>query len=342
MYQGVYGDKFLTQIDQVLSFCYVTGLSFYFPWDQLEPSEGTFDWSYIDGALKVAEKHKKKINFGLNVATFSPQWVKERSVTFQYTHPNAHVGKQTAPVPWDAFYVSRLKRLIGELGKRYNNNPNILFVVIDGPATLWGTETNWALIPGSISADDQQKLGFSLTRYRKSWDDMIDVFFDAFPNTDLALALNDGLATSDTPQQRVETVTAIRDYALDKQKHLKPGRKMWIELLGLTNGRQGVAQFVDKQTTGRGMTPYMHLVWDRHGAAHIDYQASVVFRTQTPPYSSEDFKAAMDLGIASGAEIIEVKIWDLFNQNSGEPYLPYAAATRDANERLLAFRPLRP
>lgn len=334
MYQAPFNASYVRDVKSLLSLNYVTGLSLYIPWNLVEPRAGYFDWSYIDNALSIAATKKKTISLALEVSSFAPDWVKEKSVTFSYIHPNHNIGQQIAPVPWNPYYQRQLSDMIYAMSKRYNGNPHLLFVVIDGPATLWGTETNWMMKPHSLSKSDQEKLNFSYSKYIAGWELMIDEFFRAFPDTSLALALNNQIDMPGSAETKLRSIQTIRDYALAVQKKYKPGQKLWLELLGLTDGVNSPAQFTTENISGIAETPYVKLVWEEHGKVKIDYQASYVFRLHRPTYSAKDVDKAMLIGASYGADIIEVKSWDLINMKTGQPYKPYAKEFIAATKRL--------
>jgi hypothetical protein len=332
-YAGRWDDSLLWASRKALSLDYVSAFSFDIPWNVIEPLEGKYDWHLIDQALAEAAATHKKISFGLSVAWWSPEWVKQQAASFTFRH--WIVGERRSPVPWDPYYVQKLKQTISTLGRRYNGNSNIAFIVISGPATFWGTETNWAMMRNSISPDDLRTLDFSLEKYRTTWEDMIDTYFRAFPNTALALALNDQIVIPDAKSQYTQAdveraVQDIRNYALAKQRTLKPGQKMWLELLGLSRG--GDRHYSGPYTGSESVSPYEALVWDVRDSVHVLYQDGEFVRAHN--YTPFDFASTMQIGLSFGADAIEVYTGDLFKLN-GDIYEPYLSSVQQAHSAMI-------
>ena len=312
-----------------LALPYVSAFSFNIPWKLVEPSDGVYDWSRIDQALAAAVETHKKISVGLLVDWWAPDWVRARSASYSFRHQI--LGPLTSVVPWDPFYVAKLNEAVTAFGHRYNGNPALLFVVITGPATYWGTETNWAMIPGSISAADQNVLGFSMLKFENGWKQMIDAYFKAFSQTPLALALNDQVTAPNgsEPAAGLAAVKRIRDFALNMEARTKPGQKMWLELLGLSKGN-------DRHYTGpykdeASVTPYEALIWDVRDKVHILYQDTVFMRPHN--YTPEDVIADLDIGISFKADAIEIYCGDLFTL-TGNKWEPYRDGIEKAHARM--------
>ena len=328
VYVGNYAN-FAQTAHTALALPYVSAFSFNIPWKLVEPAEGVYDWSRIDQALAVAAETHKKVSVGLTVDWWAPDWVRARSATYAFRHQI--LGPLRSVVPWDPFYVAKLNETVAAFGRRYNGDPALLFVVITGPATYWGTETNWAMIPGSISAADQKVLGFSLQKFETGWKQMIDAYFKAFPRTPLAIALNDQLLAlgSSGPAADVAVVKRIRDFALARQAQNKPGQKMWLELLGLSKGND--RHYIGRYAGAASVTPYEALVWDVHDQVHVLYQDTVFMRRHD--YSLQDVVDNLDIGISFKADAIEIYCGDLFTL-MGQTWEPYRDAIEKAHARM--------
>jgi hypothetical protein len=320
-----------------LSLAYVSAFSFNIPWKLIEPADGQYDWTLIDAAASIAAGRHKKISVGIGVDGQAPDWVRKGSASYTFRDPD--LGLLTSPVPWDPFYIKKLDAAVAALGQRYNGNPAILFVVVTGPSTYWGTETNWTMISDSMSSRDLNVLDFTLNKYEHGWRRMIEDYFRAFPDTALALALSDQIAVPDYPgvphdlYEGVATVRRIRDFALAKERSLKPGQKLWLGLRGLSKGGDG--NYLGPYDGPGSITPYESLVWDMRDKAHILYQDAGGMRARH--YAVADVAAELAIGISFAADAIEVDTSDLFD-NEGEVWEPYRKTIAAAHAKLAAGR----
>jgi len=97
-------------------------------WKYLEPEEGKFNWDLIDTALKTAKERNQTLM--LRVAphgpgtsdTDVPSWYRAMVGAKTEWPP---VGKKWMIVPNDSIYAFYFGRLITELGKRYDGNPDL-------------------------------------------------------------------------------------------------------------------------------------------------------------------------------------------------------------------------
>jgi len=118
-------------------------------WAKLEPEEGKYDWSSIDGLLKVAKKHGVPLSFRVMCACIkskepqTPQWVYdkgakgdkiviqmvEKGVTNDVTQMSPHFD--------DPIFMREHKRFIAALAEHYDGNPLIAGVDL-GSYGHWG------------------------------------------------------------------------------------------------------------------------------------------------------------------------------------------------------------
>ena len=111
-----------------------------------------------------------------------------------------------------------------------------------------------------MSSHDLNVLDFTLNKYEHGWRRMIEDYFRAFPDTALALALSDEIDVPDYPgvphdlYEGVATVQRIRDFALAKERSLKPGQKMWLGLRGFPKAATAITSGL---TTAQVRSPPM-------------------------------------------------------------------------------------
>lgn len=152
------------------------GISWTFPWSEIEPAAGTYNWSFIDDAL--AASGSKPVILRVIPGLTSPAWVPRAD---GIVIPNPKGGTGWMPTPWNTEFLSIWKTFIDAYGARYNANPNIAIIEGngDGPqgeAHLTGTYTQW------------QAVGYSEQAYVNAISTEIADFKGAFPSHKVSFA----------------------------------------------------------------------------------------------------------------------------------------------------------
>jgi hypothetical protein len=157
-----------------------------FNWEQVEPSDGTFDWTLIDRAIARARLRGATIamrvmtaNAHSNGPYSSPKWLfKEgcRSYSYKNDGSDAAMGgkpmKRFEPDYEDPIYLAKHSAFLQALGERYNGDPNVEFLDI-GSYGIWG---EWHTThPASVAVRQQ----------------IVDMYLRAFPKTPLVYMSDD-------------------------------------------------------------------------------------------------------------------------------------------------------
>ena len=83
--------------DQILNDTRIAGLDLGDQWQDIETSEGVYDWSTLDTQLAQAEAHGKKVALGITSGGLNiPDWLLVE--LSRYT--NLHIYRYQ-PIPWD-------------------------------------------------------------------------------------------------------------------------------------------------------------------------------------------------------------------------------------------------
>lgn len=316
----------------ILDLEHISGLLVYVNWSSFEPAPGNYRWELFDVPLKIARRKGKTVSLALLVQAYAPDWVTERSETFEFRHIHPAVGWKTSPVPWDGQYRDALYSTVSRLGARYDGHSTLHYVAINGPSSLFGVETNFPV--AEISPENERKLGFSLDRFESGWKESVDRFSEAFPNSRLALGMHHDLSAVGTGHaENLRTCKAIRDYAIKRQTD----RKLILRLLGL--GEDNPKYFAGPYTADdKTINDYLSLVWDVRGKVDIAYEATRIFRNPNAggrqPLGPDDFRRVLRNGISHSADWIEIKYPDVWNVDTGTPYDPYAPALIEADREI--------
>ncbi len=322
-----------TVMSGILDLEYISGLMVYVNWRSFEPARGDYRWELFDVPLEIARRKGKTASLALLVQAYAPEWVMERSETFEFRHIHPLVGWKTSPVPWDEQYKAALYSTVSRLGARYDGHSALHYVAVNGPSSLFGVETNFPV--AEISPEEEHKLAFSLDKFEAGWKESIDRFAEAFPNTDLALGLHYQMFGDVNQAESLRTCKAIRDYTIERQA--SRSRKLILRLLGL--GEENPKYFAGPYTAdNKTINDYLSLVWDVRDKVQLAYEAARIFRNPNAgdrqPLDSEGFRRVLWNGISHSANWIEIKYPDVWNVNTATPYEPYAAALAEAHREL--------
>ncbi len=109
-----------------------------FAWAQLEPSEGVYDFAWLDKAVELAAKYHLKVVMCTSTAT-PPVWLVRKHPDILKQHEDGtsmdHGSRQHASFS-NNFYREYSMKMIAELAKHYGNDPRIIGWQLDNePAT---------------------------------------------------------------------------------------------------------------------------------------------------------------------------------------------------------------
>lgn len=106
----------------------ITGVVIRTWWKYVEPSQGVFDWSYVDQGLALAQKYNKKIAITIVAGTRSPDWTYSAGAQ-QFTIQTVGV----MPRPWDSVFQAHWQQLVLQFGARYDAQNAVSYVTATGP-----------------------------------------------------------------------------------------------------------------------------------------------------------------------------------------------------------------
>ncbi len=180
----------------------VDGVAIRALWNAVEPSEGVFNWTATDSYIAQAAAAGKMVTLRLMVGYATPNWVYQAGaqpfnfVWDQTTWGPTFCSTATIPVPWDPVFQAKFAALIQAFGARYSSNPAVAGVKISGISTE-SEETSLPLSvnrpltngqTGCTSNNDVanwQAIGYTRTRAVNAWEQLAQMFQQAFPNQPL-------------------------------------------------------------------------------------------------------------------------------------------------------------
>jgi beta-galactosidase len=104
-----------------------------FAWSSMEPSEGHFDFGWLERSIRLLERHHIAVVLGTPTAT-PPAWLTQKYPETlrmepngqRVTHGNRAHGSVTSPK-----YLSMCRRIAEEMAKRFGHDPNVVGWQID-------------------------------------------------------------------------------------------------------------------------------------------------------------------------------------------------------------------
>ncbi len=175
----------------------VDGISLRTEWSALEPTEGNFDWTYLDGAIALCVANGKDVLIRIGTQQSKPAWVttavkRARGKFFTFLDDDV---KTKIPVFWDPTFIAKKTNMIRALGARYTGNPSVKIVVV---SFANATSEDWAVphTPADITA--WLRVGYTTALMLSTGVTMINTTMDAFPNQYVTLAVG-GNGTLDQP-----------------------------------------------------------------------------------------------------------------------------------------------
>jgi hypothetical protein len=153
---------------ELLKLAYVSGMTSYVSWREIEAVKGKFDFSKFDGDIALAKAHGKKLTIGVFTGNDAiPDWVAAEGVKTWVTGQ----GK-TLIYPTDKTFVTLWAARVRELGARYGADSTVVQITMCGAAgTLCGPRYP-ELPPGVVYAD-----------LLSVWVQVIAAYQAAFPTT---------------------------------------------------------------------------------------------------------------------------------------------------------------
>ncbi|CAN5587599.1 hypothetical protein BH18VER2_BH18VER2_07660 [soil metagenome] len=175
----------------------VDGISLRQEWSTLEPTEGNFDFTYLDGAVALCAQYGKNVLIRIGTQQSKPAWVttavkNARGKFFTFLDDGV---KTKIPVFWDPTFVAKKKNMINALGAHFTNHPSVKIIAVSF-ANATSEDWNVPHTPSDITA--WLRVGYSTALMTATGATMITTTMNAFPNQFVTLAVG-GDGTLDLP-----------------------------------------------------------------------------------------------------------------------------------------------
>ncbi len=174
--------------DTVLDNPDVTGVSIRYPWFSLEPTEGDFDWTFLDDEVARVAAAGKQVLLRIGTMSGRPEWVTTavRRAGGKFFTFDDNGAETSIPVFWDPTFLAKKKAMIAAVGKRFTRNPAVVIVTA---SFANATSEDWNVPHTADDIDNWFDVGYTTAKLLDAGEQIIDATMAAFPNQYVALAI---------------------------------------------------------------------------------------------------------------------------------------------------------
>ena len=166
----------------------VDGISLRHAWSTLEPTEGNFDFTFLDEAVDLCTTNGKQALIRIGTQEAKPDWVTtavQRAHGKFFTFLNRGVTT-SIPVFWDPTYLAKKTAMITALGAHFTNNPTVTIVVA---SFANATSEDWGVPHTPIDVTNWLNLGYTTQLMLDTGATIINATMAAFPNQFVTMAV---------------------------------------------------------------------------------------------------------------------------------------------------------
>lgn len=164
-------------IDQrIINNSFVDGFMIIQAWNEIETSEGVFNWSHIDSEVNRAKSANKIVRIAIHTGGESvPDWVTLNYPTIKeiFVYDKQTSEKRYHPAYWDATFIEVKSEFYKAIAERYKNNNNTVFAI--SVSMVDPNTGDWAF---RIDDDEQKQsfldAGFTETVFIEAYKQLID------------------------------------------------------------------------------------------------------------------------------------------------------------------------
>ena len=253
-----------------------------FAWSRMEPSEGHYDFEWLDRAIAAAAKHHIASVLGTPTAT-PPAWLTLKHPETLRVEPNGQRvthGNRAHASAASAVYREYCRKIAEQMAQRYGHNPNVVGWQIDneyGYALMsYDDETRGqfrAWLKGKYGTLDNLNTQWTTAYWSQTYDDWNEIAIPSYGhNPGLVLEWKRFVTKtwSDYQNNQIEVI----------RKHAEPRQFITGNLMGFFDG------FDHYAITG----PLTFASWDDYvGTGHLDPVHNALTHDLTRGFKRENF-----------------------------------------------------
>jgi hypothetical protein len=275
-------------------------------WSDLEPTEGSFDWSFLDSEVARATAAGKKVLLRINTQFARPDWVTNavKNAGGAFFSWDKDGVPTTIPVFWDPTFLTKKKAMIAALGEHFTNNTAIKIV--------WSSFANansedWSVPHTPEDVAHWFAVGYTSEKLLDAGRQIIDATMAAFPNQYVTLAVGGNGPVSPTGNLDPDPSYVARNAVL-AARATWPGR--------LIVQKNSLATF---NPPAPGTGTLFQLLWDSKpdiGGQMLDAcYGDTTYRNNdgVPDDPAAILHKSVDLGVSYGMNYIEIYQTDVLN-----------------------------
>jgi hypothetical protein len=166
----------------------VDGISIRYGWMDLEPTEGTYNWTYLDSMVASAAAAGKKVLLRIGTMSGRPVWVTTavRNAGGKFFTFDDNGVQTTIPVFWDPTFLAKKQAMIAALGAHFTNNPAVAIVAA---SFANATSEDWNVPHAPPDVVNWLAVGYTSQKMLDAGKAIIDATMTAFPNQYVTLAV---------------------------------------------------------------------------------------------------------------------------------------------------------
>ncbi len=206
----------------------ISGVALQIHWSDIEPAQGTTDWSKLDALFAAAASSKKWVHLLIFPGFFSPSWAlvgaKTESFAIQYGPGKGSV--EMLPMPWDPVYLTNWLAFVQQVSARYSTSPALRLVAADGPTSV-SAEFTLPSLPKDVKM--WQKDGYTPSKYIWAWRKIFKAYAADFPSQ--YISLSEGSCLNINDQGKIDHDEGLRcKQAIVDQANDLLGRRFALQL----------------------------------------------------------------------------------------------------------------
>ena len=200
----------------------VMGISIRQGWMDLEPTEGNFDWSFLDSEVAKAAAAGKQVMLRIATQAGKPAWVTtaiQNAGGLFFTFDDDGVST-TIPVFWDPTFLAKKKAMIAAVGAHFTNNPAVKIIAASFANS---SSEDWSVPHTNTDIANWFAVGYTTDKLIDAGRQIIDATMAAFPNQYVALAIG-GNGHAGATGNLDPTATYVAANVVATERQLWPGR----------------------------------------------------------------------------------------------------------------------
>src|SRR5438874_11451370 len=180
--------------DQILNDSRIVGLDIGDQWQDIETTEGVYDWSTLDTQLAQAKAHGKKIALGITSGGLNvPDWLLAnypaiQTFTFIDTNPHHSTYGQpvTMPIFWDPIFLAKKIAFIQAAAAHYASHSSVAVVSCSFANATTG---DWNIPDAPEDIANWLAAGYTTELMVNAGETLIDATMAAFPNQNVVMPI---------------------------------------------------------------------------------------------------------------------------------------------------------